>query len=266
MFVPDSHSSVVSGIHLDISGPPSEISVLLVHGTLDRAAGMARLAREIHRYATVIRYDRRGYARSNGLAGERTIESHIHDLVEIVGDRQVFLIGHSFGGNVALGAAERIPQQVLGVSTYETPLSWMSWWSGQSAGAAAIASSTDEAAENFMIRLIGRKRWEALPDKTKDERRKEGPTLVAELTSLRLGPPWDPKKILCPVLAGVGTKASDHHRRGAEWIAESVTNGKLEVLQDAGHGAPISHAGEFVRQLVWPHLERHGITYSERQP
>lgn len=248
------------GITLDISGPNSEISVILVHGTLDRAAGMARLAREIHGSVRTIRYDRRGYARSNDLQPPFTVQQHIDDLISIIGEKRVVLIGHSFGGNVALGAAQALPQQVLGLSTYETPLSWMSWWSGQSAGAAAIASRADEAAENFMIRLIGHRRWEALPDKTKADRRKEGPTLTAELSSLREGPPWDPTKIQCQVLAGVGTKASEHHRRGAEWIAEHIPHAQLQVLEGAGHGAPVSHAQLFTHLLIRPHLERLGIT------
>lgn len=255
-----SHSSSTSGITLDISGPDTDVAVVLVHGTLDRSAGMARVAREIQGSVRTIRYDRRGYARSNQLPAPHTVNQHIDDLISIIGDRQVILIGHSFGGNVTLGAAQALPHQVLGLSTYETPLSWMPWWSGQSAGAAAIASTADEAAENFMIRLIGYRRWEALPDKTKAERRKEGPTLTAELTSLREGPPWDPQKIQCDVLAGVGTKASAHHRRGAEWIAENLPHGQLVVLENAGHGAPVSHAELFTELLVRPHLERLGIT------
>ena len=255
-----SHSSKETGITLDISGPDTEITVVLVHGSLDRSAGMARVAREIQRSVRTIRYDRRGYARSSHLPSPFTVQQHIDDLVHIIGGRQVILVGHSFGGNVALGATQQLPGQVLGVTTYETPLSWMSWWSGQSAGAAAVASDAGNAAENFMIRLIGHRRWDSLPEKTKADRRKEGPTLTAELSSLREGPPWDPTSIHCPVIAGVGTKAAPHHRRGAEWIAEHIPNARLAVLDDAGHGAPVSHSRLFVDLLVRPHLERNGIT------
>lgn len=261
-----SHSTSPSPLAQDVSGPDTEFSIVLVHGSLDRSAGMARLARELQSDYRVIRYDRRGYARSAHLEGPFTVQQHIADLVEIIGQKNVLLIGHSFGGNVALGAAQALPQQVLGVSTYESPLSWMPWWSGQSAGAAAVASEANQAAENFMIRLIGYRRWEALPEKTKDARRREGPTLAGELSSLRVGPPWDPSKILCPVLVGVGTKASDHHRQGAEWIAHNVVDGELVVLNEAGHGAPISHASEFVRLLVRPHLERLATNSSDYLP
>lgn len=253
---PHTHSTSPSGLVLDVSGPDSDFAIVLVHGSLDRSAGMARLARELQSHYRVIRYDRRGYARSSNLDGPLTVQQHIADLIEIIGSQKVLLIGHSFGGNVTLGAAQALPHQVLGLSTYESPLSWMPWWSGQSAGAAAVASEAGQAAENFMIRLIGHRRWEALPEKTKEDRRKEGPTLSDELASLRLGPPWDPTKVLCPVLAGVGTKASPHHRQGAEWIADNVVNGQLIVINEAGHGAPISHASEFVQLLIRPHLER----------
>jgi len=249
------HSTTKSGISLDISGE-GEALVVLIHGTLDRSAGMARIAREIPDHVRVLRYDRRGYARSHSLNGPFTVQQHIADLIEIVGTQPVILIGHSFGGNVALGAAQQLGSQVLGVSTYETPLSWMPWWSGHSAGSHAVASGIDTAAEEFMIRLIGSKRWEALPERTKSERRAEGPTLVGELSSLRRGAPWNPAEILCPVLVGVGTRASDHHRKGAEWISEHIDNASLTVFEGVGHGAPVSHGAMFYGLLVSPHLQR----------
>jgi pimeloyl-ACP methyl ester carboxylesterase len=249
------HSTTKSGITLDNSGN-GEILVVLVHGTLDRSAGMARVAREIPEGVRVQRYDRRGYARSTALGGPFTVDQHIADLVEIVGQQPAILIGHSFGGNVALGAAQQLGKQILGVSTYETPLSWMPWWSGQSAGSRAVASGSENAAEEFMIRLIGQRRWDALPEKTKTDRRAEGPTLVGELSSLRLGAPWTPEHIHCPVIAGIGTKAADHHKRGADWIAEHVPHGTLAVFEGAGHGAPVSHAPQFFKMLVAPHLQR----------
>lgn len=252
------HSTSKSGITLDVSGD-GDITVVLVHGTLDRSAGMARVAREIPGGVRVVRYDRRGYSRSQALGGPFTVERHIQDLVEIIDSRPSLLIGHSFGGNVALGAAEQLPDVVLGVSTYETPLSWMPWWSGQSAGSRAVASGNDNAAEEFMIRLIGHRHWEALPEKTKSDRRLEGPTLVGELSSLRTGAPWNADNIACEVIAGIGTKAADHHKRGAAWIADQVPHGSLAVFDGAGHGAPVSHAAKFYELLVSPHLRRLGF-------
>ena len=71
------------------------------------------------------------------------------------------MFGHSYGGNVALALADRHPDLVQAVGVYETPLSWLDWWPGSTAGADALATSGDpaEAAERFMRRLVGDERW-----------------------------------------------------------------------------------------------------------
>jgi pimeloyl-ACP methyl ester carboxylesterase len=237
------------------SGPDSDFSVVLIHGSLDRSGGMALLARHLQGEHRVLRYDRRGYARSWPHAGPFTVDDHVEDLVGLVGARKVVLIGHSFGGNIALSAAARLGTQVIGVTTYETPLSWMDWWPGTTAGAMAVASSEADAAQNFMIRLIGHKRWEALPERTREERRREGAALVGELTALRSKAPWDVEKITCPVLCGYGSLGMKHHADGARWLAQNLTYGQLVELRDAAHNAPMTHPLDFVQELILPHCE-----------
>ena len=246
------HSVTIAGIQVDISGPDTDVALVLVHGSLDRKAGMALIAREAQKYCTVYRYDRRGYGSSSDHAGPFTVDSNIDDLVQIVGERKVVIFGHSFGGHMALGMASRHPDIVLGVATYETPLSWMPWWSSKSAGAHAIQKDSSEAAEAFMVRLIGRDRWNALPEKTKAARRSEGPALTSELSDLRRVCPWDVDTIVCPVNVGVGDRASEHHRRGAEWLVDNIRTAELHVIAGAGHGAHVSHAGEVFQTLILP--------------
>jgi pimeloyl-ACP methyl ester carboxylesterase len=237
------------------TGPDSELLIVLIHGSLDRSGGMALLARHLQGDHRVLRYDRRGYARSWPHAGPFTVDDQVDDLVGLIGNRKSVLIGHSFGGNIALAAAARLGTQVIGGSTYETPLSWMEWWPGTTAGAMAVASSEADAAQNFMIRLIGNKRWEALPERTRQERRREGAALVGELTALRSTAPWYAEDITCPVLCGYGSLGMKHHADGARWLAQNLVNGQLVELKDAAHSAPMTHPLEFVKELVLPHCE-----------
>ena len=242
------------------SGPDSENLVVLIHGSLDRSGGMALLARHIQTSHRVLRYDRRGYGRSWPHAGPFSVANQVDDLATLIGDRKAVLVGHSFGGNIALAASVRLGSQVLGVSTYETPLSWMDWWPGTTAGDMAVASSESEAAENFMVRLIGHKRWEALPERTRNERKREGAALVGELSSLRKNEPWSAEEITCPVLCGFGSNGMKHHADGARWLSQNLKNARLVELRDAAHGAPMTHSLQFVTELVLPHLEaREGL-------
>ena len=216
---------------------------------------MALLARHLQGSHRVLRYDRRGYGRSWPHPGPFTVKDQVDDLVALIGDRRVVLVGHSFGGNIALSASVQLVNQVVGVSTYETPLSFMDWWPGSTAGAMAVASSLADAAENFMVRLIGHKRWNALPERTKEERKREGAALVGELTALRMSAPWSVEEITCQVLCGFGSLGMKHHADGARWLAQNLQKARLVELSEAAHSAPMTHPLQFIKELVLPHFE-----------
>ena len=209
-----------------------------------------------------MRYDRRGYGHSRPHPGPHTVADQVDDLEHVLGGRRAILFGHSFGGHVAIASSIRLGDQILGVSVYETPLSWVEWWPGNSAGAITQQVSAEEAAEAFMRRLVGNKMWESLPERTREERRSEGTALQAELGALRSGAPWETNDIHTPLIAGHGTKAMPHHIRAMQELSSSVANAGLVVLEGAGHGAPNSHPALCVDLLVRPHLERAGISTS----
>ena len=228
--------------------------VVLIHGSLDRSAGMLRLARQLHDEFRVLRYDRRGYAKSWPHSGPFGIAHQAADLVELLDGRRAVLFGHSYGGDVALATAELLGNQIAGVSTYETPLSWKDWWPRTTAGAISVASSVDEAAEAFMIRLIGQRRWDELPERTRQERRQEGLALSGELSELRQSEPWKAELIHCGVVAGYGSQGLAHHQQAARWISDNIKNGSLVCIEDASHNAHMSHSGAIAQQLVRCHF------------
>ena len=249
-----------SGAHFDaaISGPHTGPLVVLIHGSLDRSSGMARLARATSRFRNVVRFDRRGYNDRWQHPGPMTVDGNVDDVVALVGSHDAILIGHSYGGQIALATAARLGSQIVGVSIYETPLSWMEWWPTNTAGAAGVAAGPEKAAEQFMIRMIGQDRWDTLPERTKIERRREGATLVAELEALRRGPSWEPSQIHCPVICGFGSQAREHQHTAAKWLTDHIETATQTVIVDAGHGAHMSHPNEFYEQLIRPHIEGTG--------
>lgn len=241
-------------IHWDEAGVAGETLVVLIHGSLDRSAGMARLARLVSERNSVLRYDRRGYGRSWPHGGPFGVADQLEDLARCLRGRPAVLVGHSFGGHIALRAASELGEQILGVSVYESPMSWHSWWPGDTAGGIGITAGPEKAAEAFLVRLLGRAAWEALPERTKAHRRREGVALVGELGALRAGPPWNPGSIRCRVVCGVGSRALNHHQRGMRWLTSELPRGELVVLEGAGHGAPQSHPRDFNERLIAPHL------------
>jgi pimeloyl-ACP methyl ester carboxylesterase len=207
------------------TGPPDARHVVLVHGSLDRSSGLLKLSHRLDSEYRVTLYDRRGYGRSNPHPGPFGIDEQVADLVELLtrdNRRTALLVGHSYGGNVALATAARHPHLIAGVVVYESPLSWLPWWPGTTAGASATSWGSDPAgaAERFMRHLIGDQRWERLPQTTRDARRAEGPALVGELVDLRQRAPWTPDEIAAPVLAMCGERGQEHHHVGMRMVGE----------------------------------------------
>jgi pimeloyl-ACP methyl ester carboxylesterase len=217
--------------------------VVLIHGSLDRGSAFARSARLL-RDLTTVRYDRRGYGRSLALGAAPSIATQVDDLAAVVGTRPSVLFGHSFGGVIALAFAMRHPELVPAVVAYEAPMPWEPWWPSSTAGGAAIAAADDAAAaEQFMRRLIGDARWEALPDSTRAQRRAEGPALLAEVRSIRAPAPapYDVRAVIVPVVAGCGSLSRPHHQQTARALAERAPLGELQVVDGAAHGVHLSH-------------------------
>lgn len=250
----------MTSIWAEEAGPPDGPLIALIHGSMDRSTGMLRLSRRLDDVFRVLRYDRRGYGRSVESHGRSTnvtgfdMGGQVDDLVELLGGRRAVLVGHSYGGNVALAAAARYPELAAAVAIYETPLSWESWWPGTTAGAQATASSGDagDAAERFMRRLLGDELWEGLPERTRATRRAEGPAMVGELKDLQANQPWVATEVLCPLVVAYGSNGAEHHRRGMSIVHDMFPGSTCAILEDCRHDAPMSHSQLFARRVVGP--------------
>jgi len=239
--------------HRGTAAEPSSPVVVLVHGSLDRGTSFARVVRrlpDLH----VVTYDRRGYHRSRSVGPPAAAwEDHVADLVEVVGGRPSVVVGHSYGGGVALGAAVAAPSAVRAVGVYEPPLPWSSWWPRRSNGSLA-AEDPAAFAESFFRRVVSDEAWERLPEKARAERRADGRALVAELASLRRnGSPIDFSALSVPVVLGRGSRSLPHHRRAIDAIVDLVPHTEVVEFDGAAHGAHLSQPdafAAFIRRVV----------------
>lgn len=245
-----SETPAVETVWSATSGPDTEQLVVLVHGSMDRSAGLLRLSRRLDSDFRVVRYDRRGYGRSSAIGPPWSVEANIADLGDVIereqrhrGGDPAIVFGHSFGGNVALGLADRRPELVRAVVVYEMPMSWLDSWPNNSAGAAAMAApDASDAAEAFIRRLVGDEAWDRLSPAKQELRRAEGQAMVAELADLRVTPPWTPDRITVPVLAMYGDQGRPHHQAAMQALPDLFTNARSRCVPEAGHAGPHSHA------------------------
>jgi pimeloyl-ACP methyl ester carboxylesterase len=215
---------------------------------MDRSTSFRRVMTRLPD-ATVVSFDRRGYADSVGTRPSDVFDRQVDDLVEVLAGRLAVVVGHSFGGDVVLATCQRHPELFEAAMVYEPPQPWLNTRPGKSAGSWAMAHAGEdpgEAAEIFMRRMIGDARWERLPETVRQQRRAEGAALVADLTSLRAAPPpFEPSAISIPVVCGYGTRSKDHHRQDTRTLASQLPGGELHAIPGCDHGAHLSHPNEF---------------------
>ena len=108
-------------LELRVSGEGSP--VLLIHGT-GGAAWFGSVAHLASRHR-VVDYDRRGFGRSTPLGVRGYLDAQVADaitLIEKLGLHNAVVVGHSWGGIVALGLAIRAPELVGRLVLMEPPL------------------------------------------------------------------------------------------------------------------------------------------------
>jgi pimeloyl-ACP methyl ester carboxylesterase len=95
------------------SGPP----VLLLHGGPGLSDYMGPVADELETAFRVVRFQQRGVAPSTG-SGPFSVERHMADaaaVLEAVGAERAYVVGHSWGGHLAMHFAARYQERVLGL-------------------------------------------------------------------------------------------------------------------------------------------------------
>ena len=236
-------------------------TLILIHGSMDRQAAFARMSRLLAQSFHVVTYDRRGYGKSSHQRGPFSVEEQINDLTDVIQQttqgEPLILIGHSFGGVVSLAFAQQFPKSVAGLVVYESPMSWEPWWPKNSGGSAAVAVSDDPelAAETFMRRFIGNRRWESLPESTRLQRRSEGEALVGELGDIRRRKPWEIERVKGPLIAGYGSLSKPHLQDAAELLGQ-LPDCRSVKIEGAHHNAHSGTPEQFVELLVRPLIHR----------
>ncbi len=221
---------------------------MLVHGALDRASSFGRVVRRLGGL-TVVTYDRRGYQHSRraAVATDGTLRSHVADLLALVGDGPDVVVGHSYGGTVALTAAAE-SRAIRAVGAFEPPLQWLEWWPRRQTAAEVRAQDPADFAEAFFRRVAGSRSWDRLSARGRTERRSDGPALAAELAELaEMPPPFDPADLDIPVVLGRGEHSYERHRRGVAELAEDLPHAEVFEIKGARHGAHLLNPGAFAR-------------------
>jgi pimeloyl-ACP methyl ester carboxylesterase len=206
--------------------------VVFVHGVLGRGISFDRVAKFLSSECRMLWYDRRGYAQSTDLGEPVGVDRHIADLISVLDGRRAVVVGHSFGGVTAMGAAVQAPELVRALVVYETSTAWLPGWDDTVLQGVFGAEDPKTAA----LRLMLGDRYDSLSDADRAHRRKEASAFLAEEKSVRGGlAPFDVAELHMPVVYGqsddrVMPMAVNHLQR-------EVPHFEIVTIPGAGHHA-----------------------------
>jgi pimeloyl-ACP methyl ester carboxylesterase len=223
--------------------------VVFVHGVLGRGSSFDRVAPLLPSGCRTWWYDRRGYGRSRDADGPHGIDTHVADLVAMLDGRRTIVVGHSFGGVTAMGAAVRGGGAVGALVLYETSMAWVPGFDDRVM--AGVLSAEDPEAAG--LRMMLGERYDAMSDDERARRRLDAEAFIAEERSVRSGaPPFDVAEIRVPIVygrsdPGVMPEVIDHLQQNVEHV-------EVMEVPGAGHHAHRT-APEAFAQLVRRGLE-----------
>lgn len=239
--------------------------VVLVHSSGLGSRQWRRIAEALGTRHRVILPDLVGYGESSPVAlGERFHCAMdlvaMERLVDHLGE-PVHLVGHSYGGFLALLTAIHRPSLVRSVAVYE-PVSFGILRSERDDDALASLGtigtewpSTEDAVERWMEAFIaywnGPGAWQALAESMRATFRATAAKVISEVTTL--GEDRTPLEVygtlgMRVLLMGgeQSTLAADHVLAGLE---RTITNARRVRIAGAGHMGPITHAARVAEEL-----------------
>jgi pimeloyl-ACP methyl ester carboxylesterase len=175
----------------------------------------------------------------------------------------VHLLGHSYGGAVALQVALRWPQQVRSLTVYEPvrfallhadPVLWAAIVGvGSSISALALAGRDDEAAQIFVDYWSRPGAWASLSPARQAAVAARMSKVQAEFEAAYgdLLPSTTYSRLSMPVTVLVGGQSPEPARRVAERLVEACPQARLVRLPHHGHMGALENPQAVLRELPW---------------
>jgi pimeloyl-ACP methyl ester carboxylesterase len=207
--------------------------VLLIHGLTDSVESFAGMVAELTPDHTVVTYDRRGWGRSRDDAPPTSLADHAQDAIDVLDGRRATIVGHSYGGVVAMMTAVLRPDLVASLAIFEPTVPFTDWWPDY---------------DEMMERSAGLKdlfvRWNTGQPRRTPEQRASDEASMARDFSFVATPPFDFADVQVPCIVGGSVDTTPWDYQSAERLSE-LLDADIVVFHDAGHTVHRTHARDF---------------------
>jgi len=181
----------------------------------------------------------------------------------LVADKQFHLVGYSYGGAVALNMALANPGRVASLTLIEPVAFGLLHEPGSEEALAEIeavsgaysetlrARDVERAVSRFVDYWSGPGAWKGFPETLRADTLRIADKIALDFEAT-LGDPArieDCTHLDIPALVVAGGKAPKPTRRIAELLAGALPRSRYEVVAEAGHMLPFSHAGFLTREI-----------------
>lgn len=227
-------------------------SVLLVHSSGFNARQWRRLAESLRDYR-VLAPNLLGYdAPWTGPFHFRQDVEHLASKL----DEPAHVVGHSYGGFLALQLALARPDLVRSIAVYE-PVAFALLTQAERADVDNVLGSPDDI-EQWLSRFVdwwnGPGAWAALAEPTKAAFRAVGWKVSQEVASLAADTASNYASITVPTLILAGEETRPVERLVVEKLARALPNARLQLFPGLGHMGPIV-APDLVNAQIKTHID-----------
>ena len=180
-----------------------------------------------------------------------------------VADQPVHLVGHSYGGTIALNAARRFARQIASLTLIEPVAFHLLRRCDEVAGWREIAALAERhlalvgegrdaaAAEAFIAYWMGAEAWRRLPEAARD---------TAVRTAAKVAAEWrlmfaveDDLEAIAGIEASTllvcGGRTRSPARQVVELLHQALTYPRRHEIADAGHMSPLTHPADIAEAI-----------------
>ena len=243
----------------EVAGQPNAPVVVFLHGAFMDRGSWDREFPIFARDFRAVRYDIRPFGESTRPEKPYSVPDDLLRLLDHLKIDRAHLIGHSFGGALAIDFALLHPDRVASLVVVSASPSGFVLPEDErkAAGAvfAAVKSGDDAIVKAWVdhpIWSVSRTRPDVLTTLEAITRRNLAPFRMTFAPYVPVTPPAVDRlaDIKAPTLVLVGDRDTPGNRQGAELVAAKVPGAALRVIAGADHGLPIGWSDELTAASV----------------